>query len=74
MILVRGGWVAGSYSDTKTHLSQVGLDWDWPTGLSLAKVTELLVESLTLRYNPMSLNSKPKGCLNSRILIINLMF
>ena len=36
MILVRGGWVAGSYSDIKTNLSQVGLDWDWPTGLSLA--------------------------------------
>ena len=30
------GWVAGSYSDIKTNLSQVGLDWDWPTGLSLA--------------------------------------
>ena len=37
MILFRGGWVAGSYSDIKTNLSQVGLDWDWPTGLSLAK-------------------------------------
>ena len=37
MILFRvGGWV-GSYSDIKTNLSQVGLDWDWPTGLSLAK-------------------------------------
>ena len=32
-----GGWVAGSYSDIKTNLSQVGLDLDWPTGLSLAK-------------------------------------
>ena len=33
-----GGWVGGSYSDIKTNLSQVGLDWDWPTGLSLAKI------------------------------------
>ena len=30
--------VGGSYSDIKTNLSQVGLDWDWPTGLSLAKI------------------------------------
>ena len=29
-----GGWVGGSYSDIKTNLSQVELDWDWPTGLS----------------------------------------
>ena len=42
MILVRGGWVAGSYSDIKTNLSQVGLDWDWPTGLSLAKYLSVL--------------------------------
>ena len=44
IILLRGGWVggwpgwsvAGSYSDIKINLSKVGLDWDWPTGLSLA--------------------------------------
>ena len=42
MILVRGGWVGGSYSDIKTNLSQVGLDWDWPTGLSLAIFTNCL--------------------------------
>ena len=30
--------MAGSYTDIKTNLSQVGLDWDWPTGLSLAKL------------------------------------
>ena len=30
--------MGGSYSDIKTNLSQVGLDWDWPTGLSLAKL------------------------------------
>ena len=27
--------MGGSYSDIKTNLSQVGLDWDWPTGLIL---------------------------------------
>ena len=32
-----GGWVGGwSYSDIKTHLSQVGLNWDLPTGLKMA--------------------------------------
>ena len=38
MILFRvGGWPGGwSYSDIKTNLSQVGLDWDLPTGLNLA--------------------------------------
>ena len=30
------GW-AGSNIDIKTNVSQVGLNWDWPTGLSLAK-------------------------------------
>ena len=39
------GWVAGSYSDIKTNLSQVGLDWDWPTGLSLAKLRQPLTLS-----------------------------
>ena len=34
------GWLGGSYSDIKTNLSQVGLDWDWPTGLSLAITKE----------------------------------
>ena len=29
--------VRWSYSDIKTNLSQDVLDWDWPTGLSLAK-------------------------------------
>ena len=47
MILVLGGWlggwVAGSYSDIKTKLCQVGLDWEWPTGLSLAKFTRNLL-------------------------------
>ena len=35
-----GVWVAGSYSDIKTNLSQVGLDWDWPTGLELGKIID----------------------------------
>ena len=41
---IPGGWVplGGSYSDIKTNLSQVGLDWDWPTGLSLAKCITIL--------------------------------
>ena len=30
--------MAGSYSDIKTNLSQVGLDWDLPTGLSLVMI------------------------------------
>ena len=30
------GWVSGFYSDIKTNLSQVRLDWDWPTGLGWA--------------------------------------
>ena len=50
-LLVRGGWVGGSYSDIKTNLSQVGLDWDWPTGLSLAKKYFVTKKKLVQKKN-----------------------
>ena len=37
-------WVGGTYSDTKANLRQVGLNWDWPTGLSLAKLNQISCE------------------------------
>ena len=38
MILSRGGWLDGSYSDIKTSFNHVGFNWDWPSEIiSLAK-------------------------------------
>ena len=51
-----GGWLGGckggSYSDIKTNLSQVGLNWDWPTGLSLAKYKHTLCPRYLLASFP----------------------
>ena len=41
------GWVGGSYSDIKTNLSQVGLDWDWAElGYSLIVYFDFMIISL----------------------------
>ena len=64
MILFRvAGWLSGgSYSDIKTNLSQVGLNWDLPTGLSLA-ITVFINHDRFYQCKPwiFNLTSRTKG-------------